>query len=175
MTDGDSDDTKARTTGAAAKPDGAYDYDRAISYTFWLLGRRDYTEKELRDRVARKGATPADVERVIARLEDLGLIDDAKYAAAYVRSRQRKKGPFAIRRELLRKGISETLAETALTPLTEQRQLAAATDIVSRHGWRFEDRDARAKSRAYAFLARRGFPPDIVGEALRASGLFDEP
>lgn len=152
-----------------------YDYDRSLSYTFWLLGRRDYTEKEVRDRLARKGAGPQVVERVIARLIDLALIDDEQYAAAFVRSRRRKKGILVIRRELRRKGISDDIVERVLTPVTDESQLAAATRIVTRHAWRFEVRDDRARSRAFAFLARRGFPPDVSGEALVASGLFDEP
>lgn len=153
----------------------AYDYDRAISYTLWLLGRRDYSEKELRDRLARKGAEPADVDRVIERLADLGLVDDAKYAAAFVRSRRRKKGAFAIRRELRRKGIEGMAADRALEPLTEDAQLATAVRLLDKHAWRFAAADDRARARAYAFLARRGFPPDVAGAALRTCELFDEP
>lgn len=153
----------------------AYDYDRALSYTLWLLGRRDYTEKELRDRLARKGAEPADIDGVIARLVELDLVDDAKYARAFVRSRRRKKGIFAIRRDLRRKGIGGREADAALEPLTDEAQLATAKRLLERHAWRFEDRDERARARAYAFLARRGFPSDVAGEAVRDSGLFDEP
>ena len=151
-----------------------YDYDRALSYTLWLLGRRDYSEKELRDRLARKGANPVDVDRVITRLDDLDLVDDAKVAAGLVRVRRKKRGIFALRRDLRRKGIEGSTAEDALAPVTHESQLTAAKGILARHAWRFEDRDARSRARAYAFLARRGFPPDVVHEALGASELFDE-
>ena len=151
-----------------------YDYDRALSYTLWLLGRRDYSEKELRDRLTRKGAGAADIDRVIARLDDLDLVDDARVAAGLVRVRRKKRGVFALRRELRRKGIVGSTAEDALAPVTHESQLAAALRILERHAWRFEDRDARSRARAYAFLARRGFPPDVVREALGASERFDE-
>lgn len=153
----------------------SYGYDRALSYTLWLLGRRDYSEKELRDRLARKGAEPMDVERVIARLVDLELVDDEKYAAGFVRTRRRKKGSLALRQELRRKGIQGEIAEAALAPVTHSSQVETARRILGKHAWRFEDRDPRARSRAFGFLARRGFPPDVVHEALRASGLFDVP
>lgn len=153
----------------------AYDYERAMSYTLWLLGRRDYSEKELRDRLARTGAEPGDVDRLIARLIDLDLIDDAKYAAAFVRSRRRKKGVFAIRRELQRKGIAGAAADRALEPLTDDAQLATAIRLLDKHAWRFAAGDDRARARAYAFLARRGFPAEVAGEALRTSERFGEP
>lgn len=153
----------------------AYDYDRALSYTLWLLGRRDYSERELRERLARKETPLADVERVIDRLRDLDLIDDAKVGALLVRSKQRKKGIFALRRALRRKGIEGETARKALEPVTDATQLAAARAILAKHAWRFEDRDSKARSRAFAFLARRGFPPDVAGAAVDATGWFDEP
>lgn len=152
-----------------------YDYDRALSYTLWLLGRRDYSEQELRDRLARKGTAPADVDRVITRLAELGLIDDAKVAKLLVRSKRRKKGIFALRQALRRKGIEGETARKALEPVTDAAQRAAAARILERHAWRFEDRDPKARARAFAFLARRGFPPDVAGAAVDATGWFDEP
>ena len=153
----------------------AYDYDRALSYTLWLLGRRDYSEKELRDRLARKGTAPADLDRVIARLADLDLIDDEKVARLVVRSKRRKKGIFALRQALRRKGIEGEAARKALEPVTVDAQLEAARQILERHAWRFEDRDAKARARAFAFLARRGFPPDVAGAAVDGTGWFDQP
>ena len=152
-----------------------YDYERALSYTLWLLGRRDYSEKELRDRLARKETPPDDVDRVIARLGELDLIDDLKVAKLLVRSKRRKKGIFALRRALRRKGIEGEAARQALEPVTDATQLAAAERILERHAWRFEDRDPKARARAFAFLARRGFPPDVARAALDATGWFDEP
>ena len=153
----------------------AYDYDRALSYTLWLLGRRDYSEKEIRDRLARKDAAAADIDRVIDRLLDLDLIDDEKVARLLVRSKRRKKGIFALRQALRRKGIEGDVARKALEPVTDASQLVAAQRILERHAWRFEDHDAKARARAVAFLARRGFPPDVAGAAVDATGWFDEP
>ena len=119
-----------------------YDYDRALSYTLWLLGRRDYSEKELRDRLARKDTAPADIDRVVGRLAELDLIDDEKVARLVVRSKRRKKGIFALRQALRRKGIEGEAARKALEPVTDASQLAAAQRILERQAWRFDDRDA---------------------------------
>lgn len=152
-----------------------YDYERGMAYTLWLLGRRDYSAKELRDRLRRKDTVDTVVDRVLARLTELDLIDDARFAATFVRARRRKKGILAIRQELRRKGIADAVAEQALTPVTDETQLAAASRILERHAWRFEAGDERARARAYAFLARRGFPPDVAADALLGSELFGEP
>jgi len=109
-----------------------------------------------------------------------------------VRSRRNERGRLALRRELLRKGVDETLIDRILEgdddepALDDAQQLEAAAGLLEKHAWRFAARapaadgddaaagsDAaaalerrRRRARAAAFLARRGFTPDVVGEAL---------
>jgi regulatory protein len=134
---------------------------------------------------------PADlIERAIARLLELGMLDDRAFGRAWVESRDRARprGEQALRRELRIKGldrelIAEVLAERAsegepgdvfgppglassgvVEPGAERR---AAEKLLGRRGAalaRIADPRAR-RQRAYALLARNGFGPEICREA----------
>ena len=149
-----------------------YGYKRAWNYALWLLGNRAYTRAELRRKLARKGVTEADMDGILERLEDYSFVDDGAYARSYVRDRGSRKGEIALRQELRHKGVAEGDIASALTPLDEAAQLASATALLVRHAWRFSKGDPqRARARAFAFLARRGFPAGVARGALERSGV----
>lgn len=147
-------------------PEEAYPYERAWNYTLWLLGRQAYTTGQLRDKLKRKGATDETVERVIGKLIDLKLVDDALYAETFVRTRSRNKGAIRLRQELFHKGVDEVLVDKAVENLGEETQLESARSLVEKNRWRWKGEPRERYAKAYAFLARRGFPVDVVREAL---------
>lgn len=128
--------------------------ERAWDYALWLLGRQAYTSSELAERLRRRGLEPELRERVVARLRELGLLDDRAYAAAYVRRRRGERGRHALRAELLRKGVAESLVEAALAgdgdepPLDDRQQLDAAVALLTKHAWRFEASEAPPEAAA---------------------------
>lgn len=170
--------------------------DRAWDYALWLLGRQAYTSSEVTERLRRRGLEPEVRERVVARLQELGLLDDRAYAAAYVRRRREERGRHALRAELLRKGVAESLVDAVLAgdadepPLDDRQQLDAAVALLTKHAWRYQAGEAsnedaadsaeanapdaadaanaqrRARARAMGFLARRGFAPAVASAAL---------
>lgn len=171
--------------------------ERAWNYLLWLLGRRSYTVAELRERLQRRGLDLADAEPLLERLKELSLVNDELYAESYVRSRKASRGKFAIRRELRRKGITDALIEGELEGLTESQQLRAAARLLERNAWRYAPSEAsrqaeraavttddegflrrqellRARARAFAFLARRGFSAAAASGALEEVGWFEE-
>jgi len=174
------------------------DPQRAWGYLLDLLARRDYTEAELRERLHRRGLAEADADALLTRLAELGLLNDARFAERWVESRRGSRGRLALRTELRRKGVAAELVEQGLEPLSEAQQRAAATALLERFAWRYrpapaavgrpaaagpDDGDSaraeaaarrrardRGRARAFAFLARRGFTPDVAGEAIEALG-----
>ena len=169
---------KPRRPDAEAKPDAKpkppYTEARSVSYALWLLSRRAYTSAEVAAKLRAKDAAPEVVERVTARLQELGYLNDERYAEHYAESRARKKGPLALRRELLHKGVLESTVETTLAAHSPEDQLAHAKALLARQAWRFQRGDERKdRARAYAFLARRGFTPDVLREALATPNAQD--
>lgn len=160
----------------------------AWEYLLESLARRAYTVAELRRKLVRRGLPEDDVTALLERLVELRLADDDAYAEQYVSARQGSRGRLALRQELRRKGIDAEVAAATLEPLDTAHQLDAASALLLRHAWRYrpaDDPDAgeaarrvarlKARARAMAFLARRGFSADVAGAALEASGWFEAP
>lgn len=74
-----------------------------------LVGRRDYSRAELSERLLRDGYRSEVVEELVERAVGVGIVDDARYAAAFARSKVMAGwGRMKIERELSRRGISPT-------------------------------------------------------------------
>jgi len=145
-----------------------------------LLSYRARSEAELRRRLRRKEFPDDVVEACVADLAAKGFVDDAAFAASFVRDRVRgrPRGSRRLVQELRAKGVSaatadravqETLADEDVTELELARDAAEAwarrafgDGGVARAPKDPEERLA-AKRRLYGYLARRGF----AGEAIR--------
>ena len=152
----------------------AYPYERAWNYVLWLLGRQAYTTGQLKDKLTRKGATEETVTRLLSKLLELKLVDDALYAETFVRTRSRNKGAIRLRQELFRKGVAEPSVDKAVGNLDESVQLDAAVALAQKNRWRWKGEPREQYTKAYAFLARRGFPVDVVRGALEQTFASDE-
>lgn len=154
-------------------PPEPLDAGRAWDYALWLLGRQAYSASEIERRLLRRKLPADDAARVIARLIELQLLDDERFATSFVRSRKTAKGPLALRASLRQRGVDDEVVRAALEAEGETDQVGTAAALLERQAWRFEgaradDRDQalRARARAVAFLARRGFEPDTVHAAV---------
>jgi regulatory protein len=149
--------------------------ERAWDYALLLLGKQARSAAEMRERLRRRSLPESEVERVVARLEELGLLDDHAFASAFVRSRALSRGRLGLRQELERKGVPEAVVEEVLAERSDDDEAGTAEGVLRKQAWRFADaraddpaRAAAARARAYALLARRGFAPDAARAAVEA-------
>lgn len=134
-----------------------------------FLEARQRSTAEVRRRLGGAGYRADLVEGAIARLTDLGILDDEAFARAWIESRDRARprGERALRRELVLKGIDREIADETLrtrTTETPDADVEAARRLLAR-GARSLDRiaDPRARrERAYALLARNGFDSEVA-------------
>jgi regulatory protein len=147
-------------------------YEQALT----LLGFRARSAAELRRQLLRRGATVVEVDEALSRLRDQKLIDDEDFARQFARTKVLGAGASRRRivQELGRKGIPRETADRALDELREQDGIDPAEGIhrVARKKWLSLSRldDFTRKRRLYAFLARRGFSPDEIREAIQVLG-----
>jgi regulatory protein len=136
-----------------------------------LLEARPRAEREIRDRLRRKQFEPEQIDATIARLRDLGLLDDAQFARLWVANRAATspKGAQALRYELISKGVDRQIAgeivEDALDPAAE----AEMCEQVARKALpRYASSPDRAtfQRKLGGLLQRRGFAWDTVGPVL---------
>ena len=132
------------------------------------------TRNELAKILSRKGYVLPAVEAVLARLTEIGLIDDRRYAQRQVElAIDRPVGAYSLKRKLRGKGISEEDLSMALDPLDEQQQLSAAQRAVGALRRRYEKLPPReARQKLSQALARRGFGWDTIAQAVE--GVFPE-
>lgn len=127
-----------------------------------LLEYRDRSASELRSRLRDDGYPAAIASETVARFVEIGLVDDSRFAALFVRSRAAQgHGSRRIARELGRRGIDETLAQSALESELPNSELERA--VATLRGRAPADRKAR--ERLIRRLVARGFD---FGTAIRA-------
>ena len=139
-----------------------------------LLGRRELSVKELRDRLIDREHPPDDIDRAIVRLLETGALDDARVARAYARTASGVKGRGRLRvmRELNAMGIARDTAGEALAEVfadvDERAVIARALQKKMRGRPRIAD--AAEHARLYQYLMRQGFTPAGITAALRKLG-----
>jgi regulatory protein len=136
---------------------------RALDY----LAYKPRTEQEVRRKLEQEDVPPAVVEDVVARIKELGYLDDETYAHDYARNRFSNKqyGPERIRRELRERGIDRHLADAAVDDVFADADPVEVARAHAEKRWSRIDPDAdprRQKQKLYRYLKRRGFTSDTV-------------
>ena len=142
-----------------------------------LLTARARTRAELAGQLAKRGYPDDLSARVLDRLTDVGLLDDAGFAEQWVHSRRANagKGKRALAAELHTKGVDNDVITSVLGGVNPAAERARAEQLVRsklRREDLSDDADARVSRRLVAMLARRGFGQtmayDVVSTELAA-------
>ena len=125
-----------------------------------LLARREYSQRELRQRLSARGHDAAATESALDELAARHYQSDARYAEMLARSRATQGyGPRRIRMELAAQGIARSQVQAAMDTLNHDwRQIAG--DLVRRRCGTL--RDETQRRRAAQLLLRRGFETATV-------------
>lgn len=139
---------------------------KALQKCFYWLGIRARSEKELEDKLREKGFAPKIVKQTIARLKELGYINDEEFTRLFIETRKigRPKGRFVIQRDLKQKGISEDIIKKSLEKFySEKEEFEAALGLAKK---KFQTYGRIPREKRYQklanFLANRGFGWSII-------------
>ena len=137
-----------------------------------LLTARARTRAELAGQLAKRGY-PDDVStRVLDRLADVGLVDDADFAEQWVHSRRANtgKGKRALAAELHTKGVDNDVITSVLGDINPAAERSRAEQLVRTRLRRenLNHDDARVSRRLVAMLARRGFDQTMAYDVVSA-------
>jgi len=134
-----------------------------------LLGGRAHSRVELQRKLARRGYTSEEVDAALARLEELGYLNDLAFAEGLVRVRSASRGPRALSAELAKRGVGRAQADRALASYDEALQLASAMRNIVRTYGRREITDYREMlNQVGSRLLRQGYSAITVRAACRA-------
>jgi regulatory protein len=159
----------AAPQGRAAAKDPAVRLQHALDLAWRQLNRRDRTVLELRRYLEAKRVEPATIDAVLGELGEQGYLDDASYAARFAEDKRSLEqwGNDRIERRLIAAGVDRELVRETLAPRGREDELEGARELLTR---RFPEPidDPRDERRAFGVLVRKGFDPELAGEAVRA-------
>lgn len=141
--------------------------DDAFAAAVGAIRRRERSRAEIREWLTERGFDAERVAEAIARLEEVGELDDERFARRYAEDKRELRGwgPARIQEALLARGVGLDDVEAALDADSYERQLQRAVELLERKAGELDSEPGRG--RALGYLTRRGYDYDTAYEAVR--------
>src|SRR5580704_17352524 len=135
-----------------------------------MLGRRELSEAQVRQRLARRQHAPDAIDSAVARLREERAIDDVRTAEAIARTQTsvKRRGRLRVRRQIEQAGIQPATARRAVDEVFAALDPDALLEasLAKRLRGREQIADQAELARLYRYLIGQGFEPDRVMAAL---------
>jgi regulatory protein len=136
-----------------------------------MLAGRELSERQIRQRLGRRGFDAHEIDAAVARLlQDRSLDDErAARAMAHAETSLKKRGRLRVKQRLQAAGIAPAVAQRAIQDTFEAIDVDALMSAALGKRLRGRDRiaDEREFQRLYRYLVGQGFEPDRVLALLR--------
>jgi regulatory protein len=142
-----------------------------------LLTSAPRTRAQLAAALRRRRVPDEIAESVLARFAEVGLIDDAAFARAWVESRHHGRGLArkALAAELRQRGVADGEVRAAVDSLKPEDEAAAARRLVAKRIAATRGRPLPARARQLlGMLARKGYPAGPAAQVVREALEQDE-
>ena len=141
-------------------------YQRAKSRAVWYLDRKDRTAKDLYNKLCLAGFDKKAVAKVIARLQEVGLVDDRRFAENYAsRLMEGNVSKREALQKMLQKGVPYDMAKDVLAECDSDE--GAQIEALINKKYRTKLMVDGGKEKVYAALIRKGFSYEAVKNALK--------
>lgn len=129
---------------------------RAKEKALWLLSNRDHSKRELETKIRRTEDADA-AKKAVERMEELGLVDDEKFAERYAEQLINIKhlSVKGAKYKLLEKGIDKDLADEILDELSPDPR--EHIEILIERKYKNNLKDEKGRRRTVAALQRMGY------------------
>ncbi|MER7889721.1 regulatory protein RecX [Micromonospora sp. NPDC094482] len=133
------------------------------------LAVRPRTRAELAGALAKRGISDEVSAQVLDRYDEVGIIDDAAFARAWISSRHNGRGLArrALANELRQRGVDGEVASEALGELSEETEAETARALVERKLRTARGEPDAVFRRLVGMLARKGYPPGVAIRAVK--------
>jgi regulatory protein len=134
-----------------------------------LLAVRPRTRSELVAALIRRGISEEVAGQVLDRYDEVGMVDDAAFARAWVSSRHQGRGLArrALANELRQRGVAGEVTAAALEQLDEETEAQTARELVARKLRTARGEPDAVFRRLVAMLARKGYPAGVAVRAVK--------
>ncbi len=141
------------------------DYERAKSRALWYLDRSDYTEKAIYQKLLHAGFNQKASAKVIAKLCELGLIDDRRFAERFCeRCLEHNISKREALHKMLEKGVPYDLAKEILDNSESDEETQIKNLLEGKYASKLNAENGKQK--VFAALARKGFSFSAIKSAM---------
>jgi regulatory protein len=149
--------------------DNRNDAELAREICLRQLAARPRTRAELAQALARRHIDDEVITEVLDRYDEVGIIDDAAFARAWVSSRHTGRGLArrALAGELRQRGVAGDLVGEALGTLDDEQEAATARALVDRKLRTATGPPEAVFRRLVGMLARKGYPAGLAISAVK--------
>ena len=148
----------------------------ARQYALKLLGYRERSEKELRERLGQRGFHQVVIDATLSYLKKACFVDDKALAADLKRQafEQRLLGHRGAKSFMLKRGLPQSLVESTLD-YDEEAELENAVRFLNKKKIAMGRYTGEEKKRKlWSLLARRGYAPGVIVKAMRTVNFYEE-
>ena len=131
-----------------------------------MLARRELSESQVRQRLARRGESQASIDEAVTRLKADRSLDDERVAGAIARTETsvRGRGKRRVLQQIEAAGIAKSIAARAVDDLFQDVDADAllSASLSKRLRGRERIADEREFQRLYRYLTAQGFDSDRI-------------
>ncbi len=134
-----------------------------------MLSRREHSVRELKDKLLRKGYSEKNIDSVLEILIRDNFLNDERFTELYVRQNfeLRKRSPKAIKYNLFKLGIDNSLVDKYLSEIDEDEIFKNALDLAEKKLKTLSEKSKEKQLFAVRnFLLYRAFPNDVIHKTL---------
>ncbi len=138
-----------------------------------LLKSREYTEKQLRDKM-RQGLYPELViDEAVAYVKSYHYVDDDKFASQFIAYNISIKSKKRIEADLLRKGIEKQIIQNAYAKLQEEGvasdEISMIKKLLEKKHFDAAGATSKEKFKIFGFLYRKGFSTENINKIIQSA------
>jgi regulatory protein len=142
-----------------------------------VLSLRDHSEWELRRKLKEKGYQDEGIEQSVARLKELGYLDDARFARLFASSAVRNGRGYGsrLKMELSRRGVAPEIVSEVLSEISQEFSEGELLDQVMARRFAGYDPEAateKEKRKVAGYLQRKGFSLSAIFARLNTHSNF---
>ena len=143
-----------------------------------LLKNKEYTVKQLRDKLQEGGYPECVIKEALDYVAGFHYTDDLRYAVAFITCHENTRSRRRMEQDLIGRGIDRDTLEQAWSEWEEQGgrqdEQAMIWELLEKRGFDPEKADMKERQRQGAFLMRRGFSGEQICKALFGGGYDDD-
>ena len=138
-------------------------FQRGRNYLIYLLSARDYTTKEIENKLKKAEYSDEVIEEVIQYGLEKHYLDDMRYAEDYIRLKKSTKSIRQLKYQLSRKGIPDFI----LNQIEESDDKEELQNKIYKYREKKTGTEYEKDAKTYQYFVRKGYNSSIIKELLR--------